>query len=47
MSYDQHQLDAREVSCKECGRTFFMTKPQEKCIECREKSSKMSGAREC
>lgn len=34
-TYDQHQIEAREVCCLLCRQTYFKTAPAGKCIACR------------
>ena len=41
MSYDQHQLDAKDTICTKCGKSFAVTNlpvdkiPAWKCFDCR------------
>jgi hypothetical protein len=34
-SYDDRQIAAVLVVCACCGRSFYMTKPEARCISCR------------
>lgn len=36
LTYDEIQMAAPLVECSTCGRSFYMTKPQPTCIECRQ-----------
>ena len=41
MTYDQHQLDAKDTTCTKCGKLFYVTnlRPEQiqtrKCATCR------------
>lgn len=35
-SYDSVQREAVLVRCAGCGRSFFMTVPRERCVDCQD-----------
>ena len=39
-SYDDKQLAARLVTCKLCGKDYYMTSPQALCVPCQDAQAK-------